>query len=52
MEWVGVDELYDVCRDWDDYYYCLESRARYEREYRAGFYMEGLRCDALPPSYE
>ena len=42
MEWMDVDELYDVCRDWDDYYYRLESRARYAREYRAGLYMEGL----------
>ena len=42
MEWVGIDELYDVCRDWDDYYERLERWARCERGYRAGLYMEGL----------
>ena len=42
MEWMGVDELYAVCRDCDDYYHRLETRARYEREYRVGLYMEGL----------
>ena len=41
-EWAGVDELYDVCRDWDDYYYRLESSARCAREYRAGLYKGGL----------
>ena len=42
MQWHGVEELYDVCRDWDDYEERLERRARYAREYRAGLYMEGL----------
>ena len=41
-EWAGVDELYDVCRDWDRHYYRLDNSARCAREYRAGLYMEGL----------